>query len=407
MPGITGAATTYNLPNYVGELFGASPTDTPLLSTIGGLTGGQSVASTVFAWQGYDLRDADDTRQRLEGAAAPNGEERTRYQASNVLEIHQEAVEVTYTRQGATSQVTTDGAAGSSPLARGLHVPVEPVAPGDGIIPARAGFTARSGRRCRAGSDHPRSRGVYRRQAEEAAGTIGSSPLARGLLVGGAADVEQVGIIPARAGFTRSAASQSSRTRDHPRSRGVYDLAHPDLTGAAGSSPLARGLPVGEGKRVQAGRIIPARAGFTCCADHWRARDWDHPRSRGVYSSAMPREAVTVGSSPLARGLPDGPDRRARRLRIIPARAGFTRSSRTSTCGRSDHPRSRGVYCMARGVPHALAADHPRSRGVYHLVAPSVSVRNGSSPLARGLRGPAAPRLAAPGIIPARAGFTT
>ena len=280
------------------------------------------------------------------------------------------------------------------------------MAPGDGIIPARAGFTARSGRRCRAGSDHPRSRGVYRRQAEEAAGTIGSSPLARGLLVGGAADVEQVGIIPARAGFTRSAASQSSRTRDHPRSRGVYDLAHPDLTGAAGSSPLARGLPVGEGKRVQAGRIIPARAGFTCCADHWRARDWDHPRSRGVYSSAMPREAVTVGSSPLARGLPDGPDRRARRLRIIPARAGFTRSSRTSTCGRSDHPRSRGVYCMARGVPHALAADHPRSRGVYHLVAPSVSVRNGSSPLARGLRGPAAPRLAAPGIIPARAGFT-
>lgn len=111
MPGITGAATTYNLPNYVGDLFAASPTDTPLLSAIGGLTGGQSVASTVFAWQGYDLRDADDTRQRLEGAAAPNGEERTRYQASNVLEIHQESVEVSYTKQGATSQVTTDGAA--------------------------------------------------------------------------------------------------------------------------------------------------------------------------------------------------------------------------------------------------------------------------------------------------------
>ena len=59
MAGITGLGTTYNLPNYVGELFAASPEDTPLLSAIGGLTGGESVGSTIFEWQGYDLRDAD------------------------------------------------------------------------------------------------------------------------------------------------------------------------------------------------------------------------------------------------------------------------------------------------------------------------------------------------------------
>ena len=109
MPGITGLGTTYNLPNYVGELFGASPEDTPLLSTIGGLTGGQSVGATFFEWQGYDLRDAADDRQRTEGAAAPDGEARTRYNASNVLEIHQEAVEVSYTKQGATGQRATGG----------------------------------------------------------------------------------------------------------------------------------------------------------------------------------------------------------------------------------------------------------------------------------------------------------
>ena len=107
MPVITGLGTTYNLPNYVGELFGASPEDTPLLSAIGGLTGGQSVAATFFEWQGYDLRDAADDRQRTEGAAAPDGEARTRYNASNVLEIHQEAVEVSYTKQGATGQRAT------------------------------------------------------------------------------------------------------------------------------------------------------------------------------------------------------------------------------------------------------------------------------------------------------------
>lgn len=108
MPGITGQGNTYNLPNYVGELFAASREDTPLLSAIGGLTGGIDTTSTLFEWQGYDLRDPDANRQRLEGADAPKGEERTRFHANNVVEIHQEAVEVSYTRQGATGQRNTD-----------------------------------------------------------------------------------------------------------------------------------------------------------------------------------------------------------------------------------------------------------------------------------------------------------
>lgn len=111
MPGITGQGTTYNLPNYVGELFAASPEDTPLLSAIGGLTGGESVGARQFEWQGYDLRDADGSRQRLEGANAPDGEERTRYSASNVVEIHQESVEVSYTKQAANRERATNGAA--------------------------------------------------------------------------------------------------------------------------------------------------------------------------------------------------------------------------------------------------------------------------------------------------------
>src|SRR5690625_4864930 len=104
MAGITGMGTTYNLPNYVGELFAASPEDTPFLSAIGGLTGGDSVGSVVFEWQGYDLRDAENDRQRKEGADAPSGEARARFNASNVLEIHQEAVDISYTKQGTTRQ---------------------------------------------------------------------------------------------------------------------------------------------------------------------------------------------------------------------------------------------------------------------------------------------------------------
>jgi hypothetical protein len=110
MVGITGQGTTYNLPNYVGELFGASPEDTPLLSAIGGLTGGESTGgSTLFEWQGYDLRDADASRQRLEGADAPASELRTRYKARNVVEIHQEAVALSYTRQATNRAITSGG----------------------------------------------------------------------------------------------------------------------------------------------------------------------------------------------------------------------------------------------------------------------------------------------------------
>lgn len=104
MAGISGLGTTYNLPNYVGELFNVSPEDTPFLSAIGGLTGGVSVNSTVFTWSSYDLRDAADDRQRVEGADAPTAEGRVRVAGSNVLEIHQEQVSVTYTKQAATNQ---------------------------------------------------------------------------------------------------------------------------------------------------------------------------------------------------------------------------------------------------------------------------------------------------------------
>lgn len=109
MAGITGQGNLYNLPNYVGDLFLVSKGDTPFLSAIGGLTGGESAGSTIIEWQTEDLRDADITRQRVEGATAPNGEARVRSRVSNVLEIHQEAVELSYTRQATNRMRSTDG----------------------------------------------------------------------------------------------------------------------------------------------------------------------------------------------------------------------------------------------------------------------------------------------------------
>lgn len=119
MPGITGLGTTFNLPNYVGELFNTSTEDTPFLSAIGGLTGGRATNSTVFVWSTYDLRNADATRQRLEGQDAPTAEERVRQQGSNVLEIHQEQVAVSYTKQAATGNLTASST--TNPFTQGMN----------------------------------------------------------------------------------------------------------------------------------------------------------------------------------------------------------------------------------------------------------------------------------------------
>ena len=154
-------------------------------------------------------------------------------------------------------------ALGSSPLTRGLQL----LEPGrhllGGIIPARAGFTCRAASKSTSAADHPRSRGVYVRDPTSHRLTVGSSPLARGLLLGEVLPVPHVGIIPARAGFTAAAWKIASNMRDHPRPRGVYALIPFQIVTIPGSSPLARGLRHLD-IIVQCGfRIIPARAGFT------------------------------------------------------------------------------------------------------------------------------------------------
>src|ERR1051326_7971009 len=103
MAGITGQGTTYNLPNYVGELFALTPQDTPFTTAIGGLTGGRKTKSTKFGWQSYDERDGSESNQRLEGANAPQAQNRKRVPHENVVEIHNEAVEGSYTKHAAAT----------------------------------------------------------------------------------------------------------------------------------------------------------------------------------------------------------------------------------------------------------------------------------------------------------------
>ena len=111
MSTVSGLGTTFNLPNYHGELIAITPTDTPLLSLSGGLAGGgEQTTSTAFEWQTEDLRDPE-IRARLEGADAPTSEERSRANVENVVQIFQEAVTTSYTKQATIGQYSTPGSA--------------------------------------------------------------------------------------------------------------------------------------------------------------------------------------------------------------------------------------------------------------------------------------------------------
>lgn len=101
MATVSGQGTTYNLPNYHGELFTITPTETPFLSAIGGLNAAKRSTATEFEWQTVDRRASTANNVAVEGAAAPSGAERSRSNITNVVEIHHSAIEVSYTKLAA------------------------------------------------------------------------------------------------------------------------------------------------------------------------------------------------------------------------------------------------------------------------------------------------------------------
>lgn len=104
MANITGMGTTFNLPNYTGELFQLGQQDTPFLNMIGGISGGNMpvVNSTDFALsQGYELNAAAQPAiSEDDSATAPTATEYVRSQETNVVQIFQKAVNVTYSKMG-------------------------------------------------------------------------------------------------------------------------------------------------------------------------------------------------------------------------------------------------------------------------------------------------------------------
>ena len=173
-----------------------------------------------------------------------------------------------------------------------------------------------------------------------------------------------------------------------------------------GSSPLARGLRGAHAPVPRGFRIIPARAGFTPSSSPTGRGGRDHPRSRGVYNRKEPSWTPSPGSSPLARGLRRWKSRSSGGVGIIPARAGFTTTRGGSGSPEPDHPRSRGVYEAVAGMRPSITWIIPARAGFTVVDAAMNLIISGSSPLARGLPATLCSECSAYRIIPARAGFT-
>ena len=114
MGAVTGLGDSYDLPNYVGELFNITPNDTPFLSMMGGMTGGKSVTSKQFTWQTVDNAAAAQTAV-VEGAD-PSYAERSRSEVVNVTQIMQYGVQVSYTKQAATGNLSGQAIIGNQPV---------------------------------------------------------------------------------------------------------------------------------------------------------------------------------------------------------------------------------------------------------------------------------------------------
>ena len=277
------------------------------------------------------------------------------------------------------------GRPGSSPRVRGKRKLAGRPIQHVRIIPARAGQTRRFFHviiRC---TDHPRACGANHRRRRQQGQEGGSSPRVRGKLRRAVPMQSGLRIIPARAGQTSRSSVRTSCFPDHPRACGANELMATTLKQFNGSSPRVRGKRLAVADRLLTNRIIPARAGQTKTLLPTFCPHSDHPRACGANCPAGKSRGCVYGSSPRVRGKLGADDLIERGVRIIPARAG-----QTFLCGGylGDH------------------ADHPRACGANLPPAASMVVAAGSSPRVRGKPLPGDLDKSVVRIIPARAGQT-
>jgi hypothetical protein len=112
MANASAAATRWNCPNYVGELYMIGANQTPFLNMIGGLQGGMTklVGSFDFSLaQPWNLESAAQPAiTETASLTAPTPVTYVRGQDVNTVQIFQRQVSVSYAKQSSRGAVTAD-----------------------------------------------------------------------------------------------------------------------------------------------------------------------------------------------------------------------------------------------------------------------------------------------------------
>ena len=166
----------------------------------------------------------------------------------------------------------------------------------------------------------------------------------RGTPVGTGSKVSFTRIIPAHAGNTLTAYSLVLECRDHPRTCGEHLYPPFDRCAPSGSSPRMRGTPDIAPSSSYPARIIPAHAGNTLISRSSTRRTWDHPRACGEHVLNATSSVLVVGSSPRMRGTPIHHLSCRNVIGIIPAHAGNTSRQFSRGFFNRDHPRACGEH---------------------------------------------------------------
>ena len=214
---------------------------------------------------------------------------------------------------------------------------------------------------------HPRAGGENERRRSRRRGRPGSSPRGRGKRIADLVEVIAERLIPARAGKTKVSGISSPTGTAHPRAGGENRHCPPPLIPYAGSSPRGRGKRPPHGAGSEPIRLIPARAWKTRSSRRPSPPLTAHPRAGGKNITAVWDGIVTVGSSPRGRGKHCEPVECSVIAGLIPARAGKTASMPLDSTVIGAHPRAGGENSRSSRTFVSWLGSSPRGRGKHQV----------------------------------------
>ncbi|KRL16763.1 hypothetical protein FD12_GL002554 [Lentilactobacillus rapi DSM 19907 = JCM 15042] len=175
-----------------------------------------------------------------------------------------------------------------------------------------------------AARDHPHTRGEYHSGALPFLNVVGSPPHTWGIPQLALRRLEVDRITPTHVGNTQWLCLPHRHPEDHPHTRGEYHLPSFRYQRPPGSPPHTWGIQMFEIAENAVSRITPTHVGNTHPSGCGAIATKDHPHTRGEYNIEVTSQAMTSGSPPHTWGILATVDGTTDSIRITPTHVGNT-----------------------------------------------------------------------------------